>query len=144
MTDFQKFKRTHLISILICVGLFVVALVAFMFVPAPGWVGVVEIAIGLFAIVGVVMLPYDFLRHRVIFCKDCGHKFDYEKEVGYDQRDEVVYNKKRVATVDFECRCSKCGAAREFSRKFTTAYIDDKGKVHYYNLRKEIKNLFKG
>ena len=139
MTDFQKFKRSRLIAISVGGGFMIPSIIGLILNDQ-----LLAIITGVIGIFIICIMSWDFLRHRVIFCKDCGHKFNYETEVGYDLRDEVVHDKKRVATVDFECKCSKCGSTREFFRRFETAYIDDKGRVHHRNLRNEIKSLFKG
>lgn len=92
-------------------------------------------AIGLFTMVRS--------RAKKNYCKKCGEKYDYNRDIEWTQESEENTGKAIWAHIAFRCVCNNCGNERTFNRNFRTAYLDDKGNIHRNNLEALIRNAFK-
>lgn len=128
--------------------LFIIAVVeAFYF--ALDWFILKEyyIALGLSAFMLVVvyipMLFSELKRVKRSFCKYCGAKYNYNRDIAWEVSSEEEKTNSLVAYVDVECTCQNCGAEVDFTLKQTTASVDPKtGRVKQYNLRNSMRKYF--
>ena len=110
------------------------------------------------ASVGIIAYLYStwMQKNKRNFCADCGERIDYEEGVAWEvteynekeistnsgsQRKQVV--KKRIATVEFTCTCSNCGATRVFTQNYDAVLWYDDGTVKRNNIESMAKNYFK-
>ena len=138
MTDFQKFKNKNRIGIIVGAVLLAVGLVVCLL--GGGILGIVLALFGALALYGTL---WTLFEHRNTFCV-CGHRFDYETEVAYEEVDKYITpdRKKEITRIEFECSCGECGEEKTFVKKFTSASIDKNGREVRTNVSREIKKLF--
>lgn len=145
MTDFQRFKAyCKKIAIIgaIALGIGVVLGVLALLLDF-GWLFIVAAIPTLFGIVALPISVWFRVEHKDAFCK-CGHQYDFNSEVGYEEIDNYVTSDgtKRYRRIEFECRCGVCGESKTFTKKFVDAQIEKSGKITQKNVKKDIKNLF--
>ncbi len=95
---------------------------------------------------GGYALFFESKRIRRSYCENCGEKLDYETDVAWELRDEVISSTnetaKKEAIVEFETKCHKCGHEKNFTQKFVTGRVDKDGKVTHTNLNKSCRKYF--
>ncbi|MBQ9784330.1 MAG: hypothetical protein IJW29_02400 [Clostridia bacterium] len=95
-------------------------------------------------------------KNKRNFCPDCGARIDYENGVEwevtkYDEKDytpnanakgkQVI--SKRIATVEFTCTCTECGAVKTFTQNYDAIVWYDDGTHKKNNIEAMAKNYFK-
>ena len=76
-------------------------------------------------------------------CRECGAKYNYNKDVAYDVTNIEVKKRAQYARIDFECYCPKCGTVTSFGKKIKTAKVDKDGNIKEINIRKKSYSYFK-
>ena len=119
-----------------------------------------EIAMAFYAICVlcelIIWLPKELKRVKRCFCRHCGEKYDYNRDVSWDVSDVEIKEKStnpnsqgkqvvgvRYEHVDVECTCANCGEEFCFSQKFKTGVVYDNGHVDAKNIKSIMKNYFK-
>lgn len=138
MTPKKKCLRTAFILIAVAVVFVIVAVCAFTIFNSA----VIGIIAGLLALM-LFVLGFSYLSDaRCLYCPKCGEKYNYDN-VSWEVNNTIEKEKSVVAEVDFEVRCSHCGAERQYTRNYTVSYIDSNGKLHNNNLQNIIRKQFK-
>ena len=131
----RKCKFQHFIAFLIFLT---VTILGFSISPIIGLFGLVTL------VATIVTFPFTLTQIKRNYCKNCGEKYDFKNDVGYEQEDVVELDKKVTATVAFECHCQNCGEIQEFRKKFTIAtYNESKRTWSHQNLNNLCKKYFK-
>ena len=60
------------------------------------------------------------------YCLDCKTKYDFNKDINWEEVERVEKNDRVISKVEFECTCPKCGVIQEFSQNFTVSHYDKK------------------
>ena len=82
----------------------------------------------MFAITFILGGVWSFFRGKKIisrsFCPHCNTKYDYQKDISWEeiQRDETV--DKVMAKVEFQCCCPQCKEKIDFVESFKIMYYD--------------------
>lgn len=138
MTPKKKCLRTAFILIAVAVAFVIVAVCAFTIFNSA----LIGIIAGFLALM-LFVLGFSYLSDaRCLYCPKCGEKYNYDN-VSWAVNNTTEKERRVVAEVDFEVRCSHCGAEREYTRNYTIATVDDNGKVRNYNLKDIIRKQFK-
>lgn len=139
MTPKKKCLRTAFILIAVAVVFVIVAVCAFAIFNSAV-IGVIAI---LFIAFPCFIMGFSYLKDAsCLYCPKCGEKYNYDN-VRWEVSNTNEKEKSVVAEVDFEVRCSHCGAERQYTRNYTVSYIDSNGKLHNNNLQNIIRKQFK-
>ena len=77
------------------------------------------------------------------YCPHCDAKYDYNRDISWDETDRIETDTKVTSVVEFTCVCPNCGEEYIFSEKFLTASYDkNKGAWKEHNLRTIAKKHF--
>ena len=138
MTPKKKCLRIAFILIAVAAVFVIVAVCAFTIFNSA----LIGIIAGLLALM-LFVLGFSYLKDAsCLYCPKCGEKYNYDN-VSWAVNNTTEKERRVVAEVDFEVRCSHCGAEREYTRNYTIATVDDNGKVRNYNLKDILRKQFK-
>ena len=77
------------------------------------------------------------------FCKECGTKYNYERDISWEIESEEEKENKVVDNIEVECTCPKCGATNNFTVTQTVAKLDTKtGQLKKFNISNLMRNYF--
>ena len=114
----------------------------------------VLVAVGTAGIFGFLYLKEN-QKNKRNFCSECGARIDYQNGVAwevinYDEKDYTPNSnaqgrqiiKKRIATVEFTCKCLECGAEKVFTQKYDAVIWYDDRTVKQNNIETMAKSYF--
>ena len=77
------------------------------------------------------------------FCPHCQTKYDYNKDISWDEVESDSTDTTEFSIVEFTCTCPKCGEELTFSQKFVTStYNKSKDRWIDRNLDVMVKKHF--
>ena len=77
------------------------------------------------------------------FCPKCSAKYDYERDISWEEIEREEKTNKIVAKVEFRCVCPECKQQNEFVQPFTILYYDkQKNTWKQNNLRTMARKYF--
>ncbi len=96
------------------------------------------------AIVVLVLVCSSAARKKRSTCKKCKTRLNYENDISWTVTEEYITtdNRRKIAKVDFETVCSKCGYSKRFMKEYTIARIDNNGNLREFNLKALIRKDF--
>lgn len=137
----------NLISTLILLGIGVACTLVGLLIKFAGNFGIIIkgglLLLGVsFILAALGMVTFVRSRAKKNYCKSCGEKYDYNRDVEWTEESEENTGRAIYSYVAVHCVCNNCGEERHFNRRFRTAFIDEKGNKHYYQLEDLIRKAF--
>ena len=118
----ERRKRIRTLSItglaLLLVGLIAVAVFVLVNIHKEGEVEklyIIIFVVGIAMLIGSIVAFFHATRTRRIYCKYCGTKYEYKRDVDFEgrfRRFSLIY----TVSAKYTCHCSKCKKTTSFSR----------------------------
>ena len=92
---------------------------------------------GIIAAIMILVGPYLLIttRKRIkrSYCPSCATAYDYQKDISWEETEEMETDNKQTAVVEFVCHCRKCNEKTIFTKKFVVASYDKNKNTWKYN-----------
>ena len=98
---------------------------------------------GFFSLIFLLIHSSEAKKIKRSYCRACSAPFDYDRDISWEEIDEVESGNTLVSTVEFTCVCPACGKEHIFRKKFVVARRDSKtGQVKYSNIKNLARKTF--
>ena len=137
-----KVKKTALIVAAVSI---VLIIVGFILTEFELEIGLVPFVLGFIVLIAIAIgTPMVIKQTKNGHCKNCGEKYEYDRDVSWVEEEEIRKEGAVVSVVRFTCHCDNCDDIREFTKKFTVAsYNQQKNSWSYSNLENLCRKYFK-
>ena len=129
----------------------IAAVISMYSAPIGIFIGVLFVILDL-----CVYVPSNLKRVKRCHCRECGEKYNYNRDVEWEVTDIELKERNtnpnsdkkqivavRIEHIDAECHCENCGAVSSFHHKFQTGVEYDNGSADVKNIETLVRRYFK-